>query len=424
MVQGAPATAGAATAGPPLAGVRVLAFTHVLAGPFCARLLADLGADVVMVETRGRQDRTGATRADSTYQGRRDRTLSGLNTNRGKRSAAINLKTPAGREVAVRLAMAADVLVENFSAGVLARLGLGYGQLQPLNPRLIYVSMSGYGHDGPRRAWTSMNLNLQAYSGLMLATGREGEPPTTISNSWNDYLGGLHACFAVLDALAARVRTGTGCQLDLSQFECGVAALGPLLLAASARGVVPPRHSNRSPLAAPQGVYRCADRAGVPPGRGKADAWCAISVQDDAQWRALVHALGDPPWGHDPRFGSLAGRQRHHDELDAHLSAWTRELAAPEVERRLQAAGVPARRMRRIDEVVDEPTGAPVFQALEDPPGWQMLVTGLPFRFEGAALVPPKPAPRLGEHTREVLAEWAGYSAAAIATLEAQGALT
>src|SRR5689334_18899005 len=209
----APMTSGAAGAGPPLTGVRVLAFTHVLAGPFCARLLADLGADVVMVETRGRQDRTGATRADSAYGGRRDRTLSGLNTNRGKRSAAINLKTPAGREAAVRLALAADVLVENFSADALARLELDYAHLQPLNPRLIYVSMSGYGHDGPRRSWTSMNLNLQAYSGLMLATGREGEPPTTISNSWNDYIGGLHACFAVLDALAARVRTGQGCHL-------------------------------------------------------------------------------------------------------------------------------------------------------------------------------------------------------------------
>src|ERR687885_2039107 len=210
MARRVPVPASAAGGGPPLTGVRVLAFTHVLAGPFCARLLADLGADVVMVETSRRQDRLGATRADSAYRGRRDRTLSGLNTNRSKRSAAIDLKMRAGREAAVRLAVAADVLVENFSADALARLELDYAHLQPLNRRLIYVSMSGYGHDGPRRAWTSMNLNLQAYSGLMMTTGREGEPPTTISNSWNDYIGGLHACFAVLDALAARTRTRTG----------------------------------------------------------------------------------------------------------------------------------------------------------------------------------------------------------------------
>jgi benzylsuccinate CoA-transferase BbsF subunit len=420
------ATSGPAEAGPPLARVRVLTFTHVLAGPFCARLLADLGADVVMVETQGRQDRLGATRADAAYGGRRDRTLSGLNTNRGKRSAAIDLKTPAGRDAATRLAVAADVLVENFSADALARLQLDYAHLQPLNPRLIYVSMSGYGHDGPGRSWTSMNLNLQAYSGLMMATGRDGDLPTTISNSWNDYIGGLHACFAVLDALAARVRTGQGCNLDLSQFECGVATLGPLLLASAVNGEAPPRQGNRSPRAAPQGVYRCADRASPPAGRGRGatDEWCAISVQDEAQWGALVRALGDPVWGYDARFSTLAGRQRHHDEIDVHLSAWTRQLAPQEVERRLQAVGVPARRMRRIQDVVDEPGRAPVFQPLEDPPGWQMMVTGLPFTFGRSALAPLKAAPRLGEHTREVLAEWAGFDDAEIADLEAQGVLT
>jgi len=398
----------------------------VLAGPFCARLLADLGADVVMVETSGRQDRIGATRADTSYRGRRDRTLSGLNTNRSKRSVAIDLKTPAGRNAATRLAVATDVLVENFSAGALARLELDYPHLQPLNPRLIYVSMSGYGHTGPRRSWTSMNLNLQAYSGLMMVTGHEGAPPTTISNSWNDYIGGLHACFAVLDALAARVRTGQGCHVDLSQFECGVSTLGPLLLASSVNGDVPPRQGNRSTLAAPQGVYRCAEVAGHAADRGEAtsDEWCAISVQDDAQWCALVGALGDPAWGHETRFSTLAGRLGHHDEIDAHLSAWTSQLAPQEVERRLQAVGVPARRMRRIQEVVDEPNGTPVFHPLEDPPGWQMLVTGLPFRFSRSALASRKPAPYLGDHTREILAEWAGFGQAEIADLEAQGALT
>src|SRR5205085_10627973 len=166
---------------------------------------------------------------------------------RSKQSITLNLKTAGGRRAATQLASVADVIVENFSSGVMGRLALDYAHLQPLNPRLIYVSMSGYGHAGPRRSWTSMNLNLQAYSGLMMATGRDGDPPTTISNSWNDYVGGLHACFAVLDALAARERTGQGCNLDLSQFECGVATLGPLLLASAVNGQAPPRQGNRSP---------------------------------------------------------------------------------------------------------------------------------------------------------------------------------
>jgi crotonobetainyl-CoA:carnitine CoA-transferase CaiB-like acyl-CoA transferase len=397
----------------PLAGVRVLSFTHVLAGPFCTRLLADLGADVVMVETRGREDRLGAMRPTASYQGRRDRTLSGLNTNHSKRSAAIDLKTPAGLEAATRLAAGADVLVENFSAGVMARLGLDYTRLAPRNPGLIYVSMSGYGHEGPRRDWTSMNLNLQAYSGLMMATGREDDPPTTISNSWNDYVGGLHACFAVLAALADRIETGRGAHLDLSQFECGVATLAPLLLAAAVNGEVPARQGNRSAEAAPQGCYRCAGD----------DEWCAISVQDDEQWCALAVALGAPAWGQDDRFATLAGRLRHHDELDAHLTAWTRTLAPREVERRLREAGVPAARMRRVQDIVDEPAGPPVFHALEDPPGWEMRVTGLPFTFSRSTLAPLRPAPRLGEHTQAVLAEWVGLTEAEIAGLEAAGAL-
>ncbi len=346
--------------------------------------------------------------------------------NRSKRSAAIDLKTRPGRDAATRLAAAADVLVENFSAGALARLELDYPRLQPLNPRLIYVSMSGYGHVGPRRSWTSMNLNLQAYSGLMMVTGHDGEPPTTVANSWNDYIGGLHACFAVLDALAARARTGRGGHLDLSQFECGVATLGPLLLASGVNGVVPPRQGNRSTVAAPQGVYRCAGRAGPAADRGGAatDEWCAISVQDDAQWCALIRALGDPAWGHEARFSTLAGRLRHHDEIDVHLSAWTIQLAPLEVERCLQVVGVSARRMRRIQELVDEPNGASVFLPLEDPPGWQMLVTGLPFTFSRNPLATRKPAPYLGEHTREILTDWAGFGPAEIADLEAQGILT
>ena len=166
----------------PLTGIRVLDFTHVLAGPFCTRLLADLGADVVRVESSKHPDHPWP----STFISDDGRHASYLNTNRSKRSIAVDLKNEAGQRVAARLAAATDVVIENFSAGVMGRLKLDYQTLQAFNPGLIYVSMSGYGHDGPRRDWTSMNMNLQGYSGLMMVTGAEGDPPTAISNSWND----------------------------------------------------------------------------------------------------------------------------------------------------------------------------------------------------------------------------------------------
>ncbi|HEX5020616.1 MAG TPA: CoA transferase, partial [Candidatus Binatia bacterium] len=246
----------------PLAGIRVLDFTHVLAGPFCTRLLADLGADVVRVESSKHPDHPWP----STFISEDGRHASYLNTNRNKRSIAIDLKKEAGQRIAARLAAVADVVIENFSAGVMDRLKLGYERIKATNPKLIYISMSGYGHNGPRRDWTSMNMNLQGYSGLMMVSGAESDPPTAISNSWNDYIGGLHACFAILQALDKRTADSQGTLIDLSQFECSASMIGSLLLSSAVDGEVPARAGNRSDRFAPQGVYPCT---GI-------DNWCAI----------------------------------------------------------------------------------------------------------------------------------------------------
>lgn len=392
----------------PLAGIRVLDFTHVLAGPMCTRLLVDLGADVLRVESSKHPDSPWRSAMAEGL----DRTQAYVMLHRGKRSIAIDLKSAEGLAVARRLAHVADVIVENFSAAVMRRFGLDYASLQPHNARLIFVSMSGYGHSGPRRDWTSMNSNLQAYSGLMMATESDGEPPVSISNSWMDYIGGLHACFAILDRLAKRETSGVGCHVDLSQFECGVASLGSLLMSGIVDGVLPPRPGNRSSGAVPQNCYRCAGE----------DQWCAISVEDDAQWRALTTALGAPPWTADPRFDDVAGRVRHQDEIDRHLEAWTSTLAPAEIERRLRAAGVPASRMRRMDEVLGDPDPQTAFHAV--PNGARpALLTGLPFAF-----APERPqrfgsAPRLGEHTEAGLRDWLGLEPSEIRTLVASGAL-
>jgi len=392
----------------PLAGIRVLDFTHVLAGPMCTRLLCDLGADVVRVESTKHPDTPWRSASDDEL----GRSFAYVMVHRGKRSITLDLKAETGNALARRLAGVADVIVENFSAGVMPRLGLDYASLAPGNPRLIFLSMSGYGHDGPRRDWTSMNSNLQAYSGLMMATERDGQPPVAISNSWMDYIGGLHGAFAVLDRLADRVTSGHGYYIDLAQFECGVASLGSLLLAGIVDGVLPPRIGSRSESAAPQGVYPCAGD----------DRWCAISVAGDAQWRALGTVLGNPSWCSDARFANLAGRRAHHDEIDRELGAWTRTLAPEEVERRLTAAGIAAAKMRRMDDVLGHLAPQSAFRFVPGP-GQPTLHTVLPFGDAPRAEPQFGATPRLGEHTADALRDWLALDAAEIARLTETGAL-
>lgn len=393
----------------PLSGIRVLDFTHVLAGPFCTRLLADLGADVVRVESSKHPDHPWP----SAFKRSDGRPASYLNTSRSKRSIAINLKSENGQKIATRLATVADIVTENFSAGVMARLKLDYETLRPLNPRLIYASMSGYGHNGPRSDWMSMNMNLQGYGGLMMVTGAEGDPPTAISNSWNDYIGGLHACFAILHVLAERVVSGVGQKVDLSQFEGSVAMIAPLVLSSAVNKTSPRRLGNRSTSVAPQGVYRCAG----------SDEWCAISVQNDGQWEAMIAAMGNPAWGTDPRFTTILGRLRHHDEIDAYIEAWTKQLPNTEVERRLKAVGVPAERMRRIQDLIDVHDGTEVFKKMAEPEVGSMLTTWLPFTLSLSQVSPPRSAPSLGGHTREVLKSWLDLSEGEIDELKTQGVL-
>jgi crotonobetainyl-CoA:carnitine CoA-transferase CaiB-like acyl-CoA transferase len=397
----------------PLAGVRVLDFGHIVAAPFCTRILADLGADVVKIETSLRKDFAGGTRSKPAGSDPDERPPAYHNINRNKRSLTINLKSEAGRALASRMVAVTDVLVENFSAGVMERLGLGPHDLKTQNPRLIFVSMSGYGHGGPRRDWRSMNLNLQAYSGLMAATGNDGDPPVAISNSWNDFVGGLHACFGILQALSDRHRSGLGTYLDLSQFECSVASIGALLFSASLSREDPPRIGNRSMSAKPQGCYRCAGE----------DKWCVISVESDEQWSALVDAMGNPSWASDIRLRSLLGRLQHQDEIDAHLERWTSKLQNIEVERLLQSVGVPAERVRQTDEIIASRDDQSIFKQMNCPPQSPRLVATVPFAFSNHSLSSLTPAPRLGEHNREILRNWVCLSDEEIAELERQGAL-
>jgi CoA:oxalate CoA-transferase len=378
----------------PLEGIRVLDFGHILAGPFCARLLVDLGADVIKVETATRQ---GSRRGAQLMKNGAPIVLSDINRNR--RSIDLDLKSDVGRDIAQRLAAQADVLVENFSSGVMDRLGLGYDVLAANNPGLVYASMSAFGHTGPHKDWTGMNVTLQACSGMMLATGEEGDPPTGISNSWNDYIGGLHTAVAIVGALNERRTTGRGRNLNMAQFECSAGMIGGPLLYAAITGAAPARAGNRSYTAAPQGVYRCAGT----------DEWCAIGIETDAQWQALLGVLGDE--AQELLRAELdvpAGRVVHHDDIDAVIETWTRNLAPIEAENRLTAAGVPAAAMRRGNELGDVAEWRQVLHPIENAGGFDWQVPGLPFAFAGVAPLTPVCTPAPGEHSDEVLRDWLG----------------
>jgi crotonobetainyl-CoA:carnitine CoA-transferase CaiB-like acyl-CoA transferase len=397
------------TVSAPLAGIRVLDFTHVLAGPFCTRLLADLGADVVRVESSKHPDHPWP----STFISDDGRHASYLNTNRSKRSIAIDLKKEAGQRIAARLAAIADVVIENFSAGVMERLNLGYERLKATNPRLIYVSMSGYGHNGPRRDWTSMNMNLQGYSGLMMVSGAESDPPTAISNSWNDYIGGLHACFAILQAIDKRTADTEGSLIDLSQFECSASMIGALLLSSANDGQVPVRAGNRSTRFAPQGVYPCAGT----------DSWCAICVATENQWEALAKLIGREHWCAEPRFANVAGRIQHHDEIDRAISMWSKQYSSKEVEERLKATGIGAERVRRINDLIDSPDAPTVFCKMAERRMGSMLTTRLPFSLSLVDLPEPRSAPSLGENSVDVLRTWLNCSGTEIEEIQKQEVL-
>jgi crotonobetainyl-CoA:carnitine CoA-transferase CaiB-like acyl-CoA transferase len=395
--------------GSPLTGVRVLDFSHVLAGPMCTRLLSDLGADVLRIESTKRADTPWRSASDPAL----NRTLAYVMAHRGKKSMTIDLKSRTGSELAKRLAAVADVVVENFSADVMRRLGLDYDCLSPINPRLIFLSMSGYGHDGPRKDWTSMNTNLQAYSGMMTVTEKEGNPPVAVSNSWMDYVGGLSGCFMVMQALVERQKDGKGRNLDLAQFEGGVGTLGSLLLAGIVDGALPQRMGNRSSSVAPQECYRCAGK----------DEWCAISVEDGNQWQALAKLVGGTEFAHDARFQNLTGRIRNHDEIDKRIEDWTHSKSPLEVEQQLRAVGVKAQRMLRMNDVMGNLADS-VFHLQPGTNPKPTLLTGLPFHF-----VPRRPqefgkTPRLGEHTEVALATWLGLDTSEVKKLQDSGVLS
>lgn len=313
----------------PLEGIRILDFTHVLAGPFATRLLADMGADVVKVNSRSRAAANNAP--GSPYY---------VMWNRNKRALALDMSRDEAKETAKSLAAQADVVIDNFSLGVLDRWGIGYSTVSATNDQVIYVQMSGMGGGGPWSNFVTYAPTIHALCGMTHTTGVPDSGPIGIGFSYNDHQAGLHAATAILVAIEARRQTGKGQQVDLAQFEVGTAMLGPSLLNYTVNGAdaqptgnIPP-HDNY----APHGCYPCR-----PAGEDILDErWLAIVCRDDEEWNALLKVMSHPAWSGDDAYATPTARCNNRESLDANIAAWTRDKDANKLMIELQQAGVPA----------------------------------------------------------------------------------
>lgn len=391
----------------PLAGLRVLDLSRVLAGPICSMLLGDLGADVVKVERPGVGDET-RTWGPPFHQGESAYFLA---INRNKRSLTLNLKDARGLALLGRLAQASDILLQNFRPGTLARLGLGYPEAARLNPRLIYASITAYGSTGPGAAKPGYDFIAQGVGGLMSITGFPDGPPTKVGVAVVDVVAGLLLTGLVLAALHRRERTGRGEEVETSLLQAAVALLINVASNYLVSGEVPGRWGNAHPNIVPYQTFATAD------------GHLNLAVANDGLWRTLCQALGEPAWAENPAYASNADRIRNRERLVALLA---RHFAAQPTAvwlRRLEAAGLPCGPVNTVAEVLADPAvrHLKMVQEVDHPILGPIPLLGIPFTVGGSPPEIRRPPPRLGEHTGEVLEEVLGLPPAEVEALRGEG---
>jgi crotonobetainyl-CoA:carnitine CoA-transferase CaiB-like acyl-CoA transferase len=391
-----------------LTGLTVLDFTRVIAGPFLTQMLADLGADVIKVEAPGVGDDMRHYRP----AGWKKDAPGFIGLNRNKRSIEIDITTDAGREICCALAEKSDILVENFRPDVMERYGLHYDALSKINSKLIYCSISGYGHTSPYRLVAGYDPIAQAESGMMYLTGPPGLEPQKAGGSIGDSFTGLHAGMGILAALQARHRTGRGQFVDVSLFDSMLSALGYVGSHAQMTGEDPPRMGNKSYALVPLGVFQCADGP------------IMIVVGNNRQFAKFCQdVLKRPDILADDRYASLASRLQNRDALETEIIAIFATNNREHWVEAMRAAGVPAGSVRSPQEAVQSPEAkgremlAPVIYD-----GVAVDLVASPIKMSDTPVVTPTAIPNLGEHTDTILSEVLGLDAGRIETLKAAGA--
>ena len=388
----------------PLDGIRITDFGQILAVPHATSWLATLGAEVIRIESQVSPDfqqRVGGQQGIDGIPGL-NRNLQYTTINFGKKSVLLNLKTPRGIELAKELVRHSDVVAENFVAGTMERMGLNYEVLRNIKPDIIMLSSSAVGQHGPERTAAGFGANTTASAGLPYVNGYAGGPPMGIEVNFPDLLVAAQNVQAVLAALHERRRTGQGQHIDISMADVVMPALAEAILDYTMNGRESVRIGNRNPTMAPHGVYRCSGD----------DAWVAISVTGDREWRGLRRALAAPPWAAEEKLDHVQGRLEHQDEIDRELTHWTRQLDHYDVMHRLQAEGVAAAPVLSAMRVASDPQ----FRALgylvevEHKETGKRLFPGFPGRYSGMPRLDYRGAPLVGEHTEEIFRGLLGRS--------------
>ncbi len=400
-----PLTAATTSLPLPLAGVRVLDLGHVFQGPYATFLMATAGADVIKIEPPG-GDMTRRRARDGDYP---FRALNGC-----KRGIVLNLKHARGRELLIKLAQSADVLVENFAPTVMPRLGLGVDVLLAANPRLIYASASGFGSTGPYANKLALDLTIQAMGGMMSTTGELGGRPLKAGIPVADFMAGAHLYGAIVTALFERERTGRGRAVEVSMLE---AMFAPLLPAAGhAYGSQhPPRRTGNRHVADSYVPFDTFEAR---------DGWIAIVCATDEHWLKLTEAMQRPDLAADAGLRQLSGRVARIDEVTEQIAAWARVHGREEISAICEKFRIPAAPLRDVQEVLDDPhLRARGFLAEYPTEAGPVALPNSPMRYRGSALRPLSPPPGLGEHTASVLGELCGLDADTVAALHREGAI-
>ena len=384
----------------------MLDFTRVLAGPFATMVMADLGAQVVKVELPEKGD---DSRGFGPFVGDQ-RSAYFLSVNRGKQSVTIDLRTEAGRDLALDLAAQVDVLVENFRPGSMERFGLGYEQVTARNPRIVYASVSGFGQTGPYAHRPAYDVIVQAMSGLASITGLPGQPPVRVGSSTADLNAALFCVIGIQAALARSNQTGLGQHIDVSMLDCQVALLENAIARYDVEGIVPGPLGSRHPTITPFQFFAATDGNLV------------IAAGNDRLWQRLCEVLGRDDLLRDTRFGDNARRTEHHAHLETELAAVFATQSVAVWLERLEAAGVPCGPVNNIADIVDDPHLNERQMIRTQAEGeFEVRVPGPPLKFSTASTPPIRPAPGLGEHTTPVLTQWLGLTTAEIDGLRDDG---